>query len=270
MVVEDSGGRRIKRSNTSYIAQAFIHDSRFTIHDSGIILVSRGGDVCDRRRFAVQYYLAVSASRFLTYAFASVALLLGVPAASAARQDVGPRRDPEVERIRDEQRREMQLRSRGEVAAEPKDERAVKAAVKQLNEDFKRIQVIRNNVAHALAGGGTLDYVRTSEQAAEVRKRALRMQTYLALRVAPAGEEKGEAGQAEFDEGRMKAALVRMCLRIDSFVANPKFKSPGVVDVEGTAKASRDLQEIIFLSTGIRTSAERLGQGSASINHSGP
>ena len=51
-----------------------------------------------------------------------------------------------------------------------------------------------------------------------------------------------------------------LCKRIDSFVANPKFTSPDVVDVDGTAKASRDLQEIIVISGAVKTSAERLGQ----------
>jgi hypothetical protein len=149
------------------------------------------------------------------------------------------------------------------------NERAVKAAVKQLNEDFKRIQLIRNDVAHALVAGGVLDYERISDEAAELKKRALRMQTYLALR-PPAGDEKAQGAEVEFDEGQMKAALVRLCRRIDSFVANPRFKSPGVVDVEATTRAGHDLREIISLSTGIRTSAGRLGQTSAGRRHAGP
>jgi hypothetical protein len=221
----------------------------------------------------VQHYLAVLGSRFLAHAFASVALLLAVAHASAAKQVVaptGPHRDPEIERIRDEQRREIQLRNTGEVSAGPAtDERAVKAAVKQLNEDFKRIQLIRNNVAHALASGGVLDYGRISDEAAEVKKRALRMQTYLALR-PPAGDEREQGAEVGLDEGQMKATLVRLCRRIDSFVANPRFKSPGVMDVEGTARAGRDLREIISLSNVVRSSAGRLGQGSAGGKHAVP
>ena len=85
------------------------------------------------------------------------------------------------------------------------------------------------------------------------------MQTYLALRGEEA-DEKERAGQADYDEGEMQAALVKLCKRIDSFVANPKFTSPDVVDVDGTAKASRDLQEIIVISGAVKASAERLGQ----------
>ena len=207
---------------------------------------------------------AVSGRNLVAPAFASAALLLALTASSPAQQGApvsvpSGHNDPEAARIRDEQRREMQLRSRG-TGAERDDERSVKAAVEQLNQDFKRIQVIRNEIAHALNVEGVLDYSRVSGQAAEVRKRALRMQTYLALRGPDAGGKTGAAGQAEYDDRGMKDALVKLCKRIDSFVANPRFTSPDVVDVDATAKARLDLREIIALSGDIRSSAGRLGR----------
>ena len=211
----------------------------------------------------MQHDRAVSGRQLVALAFASAALLLATPVSSPAQQGApmtpppASHIDPAAERIRDEQRREMQLRGLGTTAART-DERSVKAAVEQLNEDFKRIQVIRNEFAHALKVEGVLDYKRISGQAAEVKKRALRMQTYLALRGKD--EEKERAGQTEYDDAEMQDALVRLCKRIDSFVANPKFTSPDVVDVDGTARASRDLREIIALSGAVRASAERLGQ----------
>jgi hypothetical protein len=200
----------------------------------------------------------------MTNAFAAVALLLAIPLASLARQggvgsiQTGARVDPEAERIRDEKQREMQLRNL-EAGAAHTDEKTVKAAVDQLNQDFKRIQIIRNDIARALKVEGPLDYKRVSGQTAELNKRALRMQSYLALRGSDA-DVKNHAGQREYDDKQMTDALVRLCKRIDSFVANPKFTSPLVADVEGTANASHDLREIITLSLGIRSSAERLSQ----------
>lgn len=208
---------------------------------------------------------AVSVRRDLVApAFASAAALLALAASAPAQQGTAVRpppsahSDPAAARIRDEQRREMQLRGMG-VGADGADERPVKAAAEQLNQDFKRIQVIRNEIAHALKVEGVLDFKRVSGQAAEVRKRALRMQAYLALRDKGA-EEKGAEGRAEYDERGAQEALVRLCKRIDSFVANPRFTSPDVVDVDATAKASRDLREIIALSGDIRSSADRLGR----------
>jgi NAD(P)-dependent dehydrogenase (short-subunit alcohol dehydrogenase family) len=195
---------------------------------------------------------------------AAVAVLLALPLASFAQGGVGvvpagPRTDPEAARIRDEKQREMQLRNL-EASASHSNEKAVRAALDQLNQDFKRIQIIRNDIAHAIKVDGALDYKRVSDQTSEVKKRALRMQSYLALR-GPGAEAKDQAGpEVEYDDEQMKAALVRLCKRIDSFVANPKFTSPLVADVGGTADASRDLREIIALSAGIRSSAERLSR----------
>ena len=201
---------------------------------------------------------AINHQYLFAHAAASAALLLATAVSGFAQQGVGPRTDPEAARIRDEQQREMQLRSKGTEAGRV-DERPVKVAAEQLNQDFKRIQVIRNDVAHALKGGDVLDYKRISGQTAEVQKRALRMQSYLALR-GPDDGGKENAGDAVYDDVQIKGALVLLCKRIDSFVANPKFTSPGIVDVEGTARAGRDLREIISMSSLIRGSAERLGR----------
>ena len=216
------------------------------------------------RRCAVKRDRAVMSRSFVAHAFAAVAMLLTLSLATLAQQSgvsvvaVGPGRDAEAARIRDEQQREMQLRNLRTGVAHT-NEKAVKAAIEQLNQDFKRIQVIRNDIAHALKIEGVLNYKRVSDQTAEVKKRALRMQSYLALS-GPDAPERNQAGQVEYDDQQMTDALVRLCKRIDSFVANPKFTSPLVADVGGTANASRDLQEIVALSGGIKGSAERLSQ----------
>jgi hypothetical protein len=56
----------------------------------------------------------------------------------------------------------------------------------------------------------------------------------------------------------MKSVLVMLCRRIESFVENPVFTTPGVVDVQQSAKASSDLQKIIQLSSGIERGAGHL------------
>ncbi|HEX6182826.1 MAG TPA: hypothetical protein VFZ44_02870 [Pyrinomonadaceae bacterium] len=220
----------------------------------------------------MKLYPAVLSTRRLARALAAAALVLSAAASGAAGQMApapSARRNMEAERIREQQRREMQLRKGGTEAGHPTDERAVKAAVKQLGDDFRRIQVIRNDVARALVAGGALDYGRVSEQAAEVRKRALRMQTYLALRDEKV-EERQHALTAALGEEELKGALVRLCKRIDSFVANPRFKSPDVVNVEGNERAGRDLREIIALSAAVHDSAERMVRADSSAKHAGP
>ncbi len=198
---------------------------------------------------------------FPTRSLAAAALLLFLQALCPAQGTVSvPRVDPAAERIREEQRREMVLNSGGRRDANTHtDEKAVRAAAEQLNQDFKRVQVIRNDLARAVTSGSALDYARISDAAAEVRKRSVRMQSYLALR-DKAEEGKQQETDAAYDETQLRDALVRLCHRIDSFVANPRFKSPGVVDVDATAKAARDLREVIALSQQIKGGAERLGR----------
>jgi hypothetical protein len=222
----------------------------------------------------VKLYPAIPSARRLARALASAALMLSAAAAVSARQyapSPSSRRNADIERIQEQQKREMQLRKGGEEVEHPPDERAVKAAVKQLSEDFRRVQVIRNDVARALVAGAPLDYARVSEQAAEVRKRALRMQAYLALQHQPKGSEifSDEVTSAP-GEAELKGALVRLCKRIDSFVENPRFKSPEVLDVGANAKARRDLWEIISLSGGVKESADRLNRTDSSARHTGP
>lgn len=217
---------------------------------------------------------AVSTKASLARLAATAALLLSASAAVAARQFApapSARRNSDIERIREQQQREAQLRRNPEGVEHPPDERAVKAAVKQLGEDFRRIQVIRNDVARSLVRGGALEYARVSEQVAEVHKRALRMQAYMALQRQPKGGEffPDEVTRAT-DEVELKGALVRLCKKIDSFVANPRFKSPDVLDVDANAKARRDLWEVIALSEGVRESADRLGRADSSARHPGP
>jgi hypothetical protein len=203
--------------------------------------------------------------RVMRRALAPAALLLSLQALCMAQGQgtpiVGTQRiDPAVERIRDEQQRQMALRSGGRrEEGAPADEQVVKAAAEQLNQDFKRVQVIRNELARAATSGSALDYKRVSEGTAEVKKRSVRMQTYLALREESDGAKQQPVDAAAYDEASLREALARLCKRIDSFVANPRFKSPGVVDVDSTAKAARDLREVITLSERIKGSAERLG-----------
>lgn len=206
--------------------------------------------------------LEVSLSCVLRRAPAVAALLLLLQALCMAQGAVVgvsvPRVDPAAERIRDEQQREMVLRSGGRRTVDAHaDERAVKAAAEQLNQDFKRVQVIRNDLARAVTSGAALDFARISDETAEVRKRSVRMQSFLALR-RESDDGKQQDDDAAYDESQLKEALARLCHRIDSFVANPRFKLPGVFDVDATTRAARDLREMIALSQQIKGGAERL------------
>ena len=166
-------------------------------------------------------------------------------------------RDPFAE-ARERQQREAQLRS-AELVGESKltDRRSVEAAVGQMKDDFRRIQILRNGVVRHLQSGEPLDYKFIARESGEINKRAVRLKTHL-LREAPGGEKKGTEKPADLDGALLTEALVRMCHRIDSFTENPLFKIPEVIDVKDADKAGRDLRDILRLSEGIGKAAERL------------
>ena len=58
----------------------------------------------------------------------------------------------------------------------------------------------------------------------------------------------------------LTSAAASLNALVNSFVWNPVFQRPGVIDLELSAKASRDLEGIIRLSEQIRRSAEGLGK----------
>lgn len=166
-------------------------------------------------------------------------------------------RDPAMDRMNEMKQREALLRrGAGAKPGETSDKKQIQAALEQIGKDFKRIQIIRNEIARDISANKTLDYRHISEATAEIKKRAGQLKAYLAL-YHPVDNEKN---QPEFNDGQIKGALVVLCNRIISFVTNPIFLTPDVVDIQQSAKASRDLQSIIELSGSIRKSAERLNK----------
>jgi hypothetical protein len=186
---------------------------------------------------------------------------LGINSAQA--QQTGPPpvgdRDPFAE-VRERQQREAQLRSAEILSGVNKlDRRSAEAAAAQMREDFKAIQVRRNNLVRHLLSEKPFDYKFIAGETEEINKRASRLKANL-LREVPEAEKKEQGKQVEIAEAQMKDALVTIVKRIDSFTENPVFKVPDVVDVQQSAKAKRDLQHILLLSDGIRKTAERLNK----------
>ena len=141
------------------------------------------------------------------------------------------------------------------------------AAIEQTKNDFKRIQLLRNDLIDRLVSKQPLDYKQLTGQAEEVHKRANRLKSFLMKPGEKAenegGEKKPEGRQGpEYDEAGMRSALVRLCNTIHSFTGNPMFKNPAVVDAQQPAKAGGDLLAIIELSENIRRNAERMAKTS--------
>ncbi len=192
---------------------------------------------------------------------ASIFLVIGLANTAVAQRPGPPPGSPDLkgEMRRTEVRETMLRKTDTGIAAEKVDPKRLEAAIEKVKEDFKRIQIVRNEIVRALLAGKPLDFSAISESVGEINERANRLKTYL---MPPVSENKDKLQEKplEFSSEEMKPALVRLCNRIVSFIENPILKNPGLTDVEQSAKAGDDLLNIIELSGNLKKNADRLSK----------
>jgi len=181
-----------------------------------------------------------------------------IAANGQARRPSGPKdlKGPQRER----EQREAMLRTMETKAAVDKiDERRLEAEIGKIQEDFRRIQIVRNEMVRNLLAKKPFDFKLISEETDEINKRSERLRKFL---MPPVDEnEKADVkSQIEFDKTEMEDAMVRLCNLIATFVDNPILKNPGTVDVQESTRAGGDLLSIIELSGNIKRSADKLGK----------
>ena len=156
-------------------------------------------------------------------------------------------------RQQDMSRREYQLRNLGTQPSTPKDDRQLRALMAQTEEDFTRILTLHNEIARALASKKDLDYHFVSQATAEIKKRASRVQSTLALHPSP-----DDAPVKEHADAEIKDSLIKLCKEIRSFVTNPIIENPNTVDAVELPRARHDLESLIQLSGLIKKDADKL------------
>lgn len=132
-------------------------------------------------------------------------------------------------------------------------------ALTQIAEDYEQIQVINNKMMSAATSGKPLDYKGVADVTSEIRKRALRLKTNIALPKPEEAEKNQKAPNVE-TEAQLVAALRLLDRALMNFVKSPIFKNPDVVDTKIAAKASRDLENVIELSQNAGKNAEKLAK----------
>jgi len=168
-------------------------------------------------------------------------------------------RSANTDRIRQQEMssREWQLRNFGTEPNAPKDRRQVEALMAQTEEDFNRILTLHNEIARAVTSKSDLDFHFVSEATAEIKKRASRVQSSLALRPSPEETLELEKSPAPKDLP-LKEELVKLCHQIRSFVTNPSIENPNTINAEQMAKARKDLESVIQISGRIKKDADKL------------
>jgi hypothetical protein len=148
------------------------------------------------------------------------------------------------------------------VGVEEENQKRLQAAIVNMKDDYKRIQVLRNDIARNLIARQPLEYKLLSAQTGEINKRASRLNVYMQARVM---EETKPNSADELKNEEIVGALVKLCKLIDSFTENPALKNAATVDSkdaarskEDKASADRDLLAIIKLSNSLQKKSESL------------
>jgi hypothetical protein len=190
---------------------------------------------------------------------AAVTIMLSSPDATRAQSSQSAR---DARRI-DMEMRQRSLRDLEKLLHKPDAKAPDKRPLyRDVAEDFKQLQLRNYNLSQAAGRGAPLDYALIRAEAAEVKKRAARLRLYLSL-PQPDEDRKRDKGEEEATPEGLTSAAASLDALVNSFVWNPVFQRPDVIDLEQSSKASRELEEIIRLSDQIRRRAEGLGKVAA-------
>ena len=122
----------------------------------------------------------------------------------------------------------------------------------QIREDFTQLQVINNEMMQTVFVKRNIDHKLIVKTTSEIHKRAARLSENLAL---PRIDD--QAGVQKPDDTRNDRSLEASLLALDhcimSFIANPLFKQPNVVDSQNALRARSDLNLIVRLSEELKT-----------------
>ena len=149
---------------------------------------------------------------------------------------------------------ELDRQKRAAVIGTPSD-----TTIKEVREDFGRIQDINTEMIRIYRSGSAPDYKRISQAMAEIKRRAERLRANLVLPSGKADEQ--EHGPATARAAR--SPLLDLSDLITSFVTNPIFANANTIDATLGASARRDLESIVDLSDKISKSADKLSKVTA-------
>ena len=162
-----------------------------------------------------------------------------------------------VESERDLENRIFNLRMLSEQARQPGPKRpSVKQALAQMQKDFTQIQILNRNLGRAAIGSNSLDLRFVATTVAEMKERAERLNTNLALPEPETTNDRPGPDPLARQE-QVKPSILKLVKVVFSFVDNPFFKEINVVDTQLTTKARRDLEEIIERSEQLKRDCER-------------
>jgi hypothetical protein len=178
------------------------------------------------------------------------------PESSVART-AALRRERDERQTRDLELRSVESPGTTKPAVEDPSQRVI---YEQIREDFHRLQLVNNEMMQATfppKSAYTPDSNHISKSTDEIHKCAKRLLTKLRLPETEIKEQK-PANEDIANANQLKSALLKLDSLVMSFIGNPTFKHPKVVDVVESVRAKRDLLGIIELSRRIKQNSEKL------------
>lgn len=138
------------------------------------------------------------------------------------------------------------------------DKSAQQAILKQINEDFKALQVLNNRLMTEATSQGELNYKSLAKVLSEMGSKASRLKSNLLLPKAEV--EKQKENERALDASGFKEALQAFDKVVTSFATNGIFQKVNVMEVELAKKASLDLMSIIDQSARLKKAATKLSK----------
>ena len=126
----------------------------------------------------------------------------------------------------------------------------------QIRDDFTRLQLIHNKMMQMVFVEGKADRKLIAATTAEINKRANRLSENLALPEIDEKTKNVKPDETQNSSG-LPAGLMLLDRYIMSFVSNPLFKQPNVVDPQNALKARSDLTLIIRLSNQLKKNSQQ-------------
>ncbi len=164
-------------------------------------------------------------------------------------------RTREMERVE----RDQQLLLK-RLPAKKDDDSVRRAVLKQINEDFRNIQGLNNTMMANAWAHEELEYGSISDSLSQIKSRATRLRSNLAL---PKAKDVKDVEEKQLDLARagvkeFREALLLLDKSIMSFVTNPLFQKSNVVEVGLASRARQDLEVVIQLSGNLQKTSEQL------------
>lgn len=126
----------------------------------------------------------------------------------------------------------------------------------EIKKDFSTLQTANNDLMRSVFVNNVINYGAIADTLSEIRKRALRLKQNMAL---PKLSEPPSINQTEIrNDQQLKVSLLTLDRSVMSFVKNPIFQSPQVVDQTSAMNATQDLEGIIQIANIVKKQVERL------------